>query len=445
MSHSYTEQNISLTLDFDHTFYIRMGLFALFITFGVLLGWSNLAPLHSAVVSNGQISVASHNKMVQHLDGGEVKYIAVKDGEWVEQGQLLLKLDNTLLQIRLDNSNKQLFEISANLERLKAERINEDTLIFSDLLNSLASRSEFENETLISQQNLFISRRETLHSEQTVLQQRLKQHTNQVTGLKRLLMTIRSRLSLLRDDIKGLETLVSKNLASKAKLREMQRMKNQLMGEVFLKEGEISRLHEVYAETEHQILLIKKEYAQRVVAEFSEQHAQQIRLQAEAQAIEDKLSRINIKSPVAGKIKGLEIVTIGQILKPGQEIMQLVPADQDFVIQAQISPMEIDVLKIGQKAEIRLSVFDISKQLPTLYATLRDISNDVYQTSPDQQAFYKANLTVDSESLALLKQHNQVLISGMPVEVMIQTGKRTVLEYFLKPFNDMLARAFNEA
>ena len=444
MNTSQTEQNHPITLDFDHTFYIRLGIFALVLTFGVLLGWSNLAPLHSAVVATGQISVASHNKTVQHLDGGEVKYIGVKDGDWVEQGQLLLQLDNTLLDIRLNNSKKQLFEISANLERLKAERKNQEQLTFSDKLYSQA-KPEFEKETLLSQQNLFRSRRETLHSEQTVLQQRLKQHNKQMSGLQRLLKTIRTRLSLLNADIKALETLVSKNLASKAKLRETQRMKNQLMGEVFSREGEISRLHEVYAETEHQILLIKKEYAQGVVSEFSQQHAQQIRLQAEAQAIEDKLKRIDITAPVAGKIKGLEIVTLGGILKPGQEIMQLVPADQDFVIQAQISPMEIDVVKIGQKAEIRLSVFDISKQLPTLYATLRDISNDVYQASPEQAAYYKASLTVDSESLALLKQHNQVLISGMPTEVLIQTGKRTVLQYFIKPFQDMLARAFNEA
>jgi len=444
MNTSQTEQNTPITLDFDHTFYIRLGIFALVLTFGALLGWSSLTPLHSAVVATGQISVASRNKTVQHLDGGEVKYIGVKDGDWVEQGQLLLQLDNTLLDIRLDNSKKQLFEISANLERLKTERKNQEQLTFSDELHS-QTKSEFEKETLLSQQNLFRSRRETLHSEQTVLQQRLKQHNKQMSGLQRLLKTIRTRLSLLNDDIKALETLVSKNMAPKAKLREMQRMKNQLMGEVFSREGEISRLREVYAETEHQILLIKKEYTQGVVSEFSEQHAQQIRLQAEAQAIEDKLKRIDITAPVAGKIKGLEVVTLGKILKPGQEIMQLVPADQNFVIQAQISPMEIDVVKIGQKAEIRLSVFDITKQLPTLYATLNDISNDVFQASPEQQAYYKASLTVDADSLALLKQHDQVLISGMPTEVLIQTGTRTVLQYFIKPFQDMLARAFNEA
>ncbi len=439
-----SEQTVEAILDFDHCLYIRLGIAVLFLTFGIVLGWSGLAPLNSAVVASGQISVASQNKTVQHLDGGIVKHIAVKDGDWVEQGELLLQLDHSLLDIRLDNSNKQLFEIVANLERLKAERNNQQELSFSSDLQKQAD-SEFEQQTLLSQLNLFRSRRETLQSEQTVLQQRLKQHNKQITGLQQLLKTLSSRLSLLEDDLQGLHTLVNKNLASKAKLRETQRLKKQLQGEMFSRQGEISRLREVYAETEHQILLIKKEYTQGVVSEFSQQHAQQIRLQAETQAIKDKLQRIEIKAPVSGKIKGLEVVTLGQVIKPGQEIMQLVPTDQDFVIQAQISPMDIDVIKIGQKAEIRLSVFDISKQLPTLYASLTDISNDVFQPGPEQHSYYKANLTVTPESLDLLKQHEQILISGMPAEVLIQTGKRTLLQYFIKPFQDMLARAFNEA
>lgn len=444
MSSSYTAKDSSIMLDFDHTFYIRIGMFALVLTFGVLLTWSNLAPLHSAVVAVGQFTVASHNKTVQHLDGGEVKTIAVKDGDWVKKGQLLLELDKTLLDIRLDNTRKQLFEISTNLERLKAERLTREELIFSDALKNQV-QSEFEQEIMLSQKNLFSSRRETLHSEQTVLEQRLKQHVKQIDGLQRLLKTIRSRLSLLNSDIRGMRKLVKKNLASKTQLREMLRTKNQLMGEIYSREGEISRLDEVYSETEHRIVLLKNEYTQQVVAKFSEQHAQQIRLQAEHMSIIDKLSRIVIKAPVDGKVKGMEVATIGEIIKPGQEIMQIVPTDQDFIIHAQVPPMEIDVLKIGQRAEIRLSVFDVTKKLPTLYSTLRDISNDVYQLSPDQQAYYKASLTVDPESMALLQKHDQTIISGMPVEVMIQTGKRTVLDYFLKPFNDMLARAFNEA
>jgi len=444
MNNLHTEQDTATILDFDHTFYIRMGIFAIFLTFGLLLFWSNIAPLHSAVVATGQFNVAAHNKTVQHLDGGQVKFIAVKDGDWVESGQLLLQLDSSLLTIRLDNTRKQLFEISTNLERLKAEQQGKEQLTFSSPLQNQA-QSGFENEILISQQNLFQSRRKTLHSEQTVLEQRLKQHVKQIDGLQRLLKTIRSRLSLLEADITGLKTLVSKNLASKSQLREMQRTKNQLMGEIYSREGDISRLHEVYAETEHKILLIDSEYVQKVVSDFSKQHGQQIRLQAEHMSIVDKLSRIEIKAPVNGKVKGMDVTTIGEILKPGQEIMQIVPTGQDFVIHAQILPMEIDVLKIGQTAEIRLSVFDVTKKLPTLYSTLRDISNDVYQASPDQPAYYKASLTVDAGSMTLLQEHNQVIISGMPVEVIIQTGKRTVLDYFLKPFNDMLARAFNEA
>ncbi|NOQ79271.1 MAG: HlyD family type I secretion periplasmic adaptor subunit [Gammaproteobacteria bacterium] len=416
----------------------------LFFTFGIMVLWSSLAPLKSAVVANGQISVASKNKIVQHLDGGEVKNIAIKDGDWVEQGQLLLQLDSTLLEIRRDNVQKQLFEISTHVERLKTERDNKDALVFSQKLKRNA-KTLFERETLLTQLNLFNSRRKTLHSEQRVLNQRLVQYTKQVSGLKLQLKTIHSRLALLKQDVAGFKTLVGKNFVAKTKLRELKRNQSRLMGEIFSTESEISRLTEIHAETEHQILLKGSEYIQEVTSQLSEYHAQQSRLYAEYLAVKDKLAHIDIKAPVAGKIKGLDIVTLGQILKPGEEIMQIVPTDRNFIIQAQVSPMDIDVLKIGQKAEMRFSVFAESSKMPPLYGILHDISNDVYENPQQQQIFYKANLVLTDDSLSLLDEYKLILISGMPVEVMIQTGERTVLGYMLKPIKDMLARAFNEA
>ncbi len=431
-------------LNFDYTPFVRKGFIMLLITFGVMIVWSCLAPLKSAVIANGQISVASKNKTVQHLDGGEVKHIAVKDGDLVKQGQLLLKLDSNLLEIRYDNVRKQLFEISTNIERLKTERDNQDRLFFSEKLK-LSAKTNFEKETLLTQQNLFNSRRKTLHSEQKVLNQRLIQYSKQNNGLKLQLKTIHSRLALFKQDIAGLKTLVGKNFVAKTKLRELKRNQSRLMGEIFSAESEISRLTEVYTETEHQILLKDSEYTQEVTSQLNDYHVQQSRLQAEYLAVKDKLAHIDIKAPVRGKIKGLNVVTLGQILKAGEEIMQIVPTDRNFIVQAQVSPMDIDVLKIGQKAEMRFSVFSESSKMPPLYGMLHDISNDVYENPQQQQIFYKANLILTDESLSLLDEHQLILISGMPVEVMIQTGERTVLGYMLKPVKDMLAHAFNES
>jgi len=439
-----SKEDSAPNLTYDYTPFVRKGFIILFITFGILVLWSSLAPLKSAVVANGQISVASKNKIVQHLDGGEVKFIAVKEGDWVKQGQLLLTLDSNLLAIRYDYIQKQLFEITANIERLKTERDNQDSLIVSQKLK-LKANTSYTEDVLLTQQDLFNSRRKTLHSEQKVLNQRLIQYSKQNTVLKLQLKTIHSRLVLLKQDITGLKTLVGKNFVAKTKLRELKRNQNRLMGEVFSTESEISRLTETYTETEHQILLKDSEYTQEVISQLKDYYVQQSRLLAEYLAVKDKLAHIDIKAPVSGKIKGLDVVTLGQILKSGEEIMQIVPAERDFIIQAQISPMDIDVLKIGQKAEMRFSVFSESSKMPPLYGTLRDISNDIYENPQQKQIYYKANLILTDDSLSLLDEYQLILVSGMPVEVMIQTGERTVLEYMIKPIKDMLARAFNEA
>lgn len=444
MKPAENEENLSIDLNFDYRPFVQKGLVIIIITFGIMVLWSSFAPLKSAVVANGQISVASKNKIVQHLDGGEVKNISAKDGDWVKKGQLLMQLDSTLLEIRQDNVKKQLFEISTHVERLKTERDNKDELNFSRKLK-LNAKTRFEQETLRTQKNLFDSRRKTLHSEQRVLNQRLVQYSKQINALTLQLETILSRLSLLKQDVAGFKTLVGKNFVAKTKLRELKRNQSRLMGERFAIESDISRLTEIHTETEHQMLLKDSEYTQKVMSELSNYHAQQSRLYAEYLALKNKLNHIDIKAPVGGKIKGLNVVTLGQILKPGEEIMQIVPTERDFIIQAQVSPMDIDVLKIGQKAEMRFSVFTESSKMPPLYGILRDISNDVYENPQQQKIFYKASLVLTNDSLLLLDKYNQTLVSGMPVEVMIQTGERTVLGYMLKPIKDMLARAFNEA
>ncbi|MCW8931618.1 MAG: HlyD family type I secretion periplasmic adaptor subunit [Gammaproteobacteria bacterium] len=444
MKQANTMEQISDNLHFDYKPFARAGFLILLITFGVIVLWSGFAPLKSAVVANGQVGVASKNKVVQHLDGGEVKHIAVKEGDLVKEGQLLLQLDSTLLGIRKDNIEKQLFEVSSNVERLITERDNKETLEFSDKLR-LNAKTVYAKETLLTQKDVFISRRSTLHSEKKVLQQRLILYSKQISSLELQLKTIHSRLALLKQDISSFKTLVGKNFVAKTKLRELKRNQSRLKGEMFSAESEISRLTETYTETEHQILLKDSEYKQEVTSQLSDYNTQQTRLYSEYLTIKDKLANTDIGAPVSGKIKGLDVVTIGQILKSGEEIMQIVPVERNFTIQAQVSPMDIDELKIGQKAEMRLYVLGESSKMPPIYGILRDVSNDVYENQQKQEIYYKATLVLTDNSLSLLEDYKQTLVSGMPVEVMIQTGERTVLDYMLKPVQDILARAFNEA
>ncbi|NNF96132.1 MAG: HlyD family type I secretion periplasmic adaptor subunit, partial [Halobacteria archaeon] len=408
--------------------YRLLGWTILTITFVLMLGWSALAALDSAVVANGRIHVASLNKSVQHLDGGLVKTIAVQDGDLVEEGQLLLSLDRIPLEIKLENINEQLIETEASLERLAVERDALAALTFSDELKERTQRMNAQS-ILETQRQLFESRRQALSSEQAILRQRLVKTKQEINGTREMIRTMRNRLGLLNQDLTGLRKLVDKNFASKAMLREVQRQRSELQGKMISHEAEVSRLKSSLPEIRSQIELLENEYNKEVISSLRDFQTRRINLLAEQRTLEGRLSRIEIRAPVSGKIKGLDVVTQGAVIKTGITVMEIVPIERDFRIHARISPMDIDALYPGLKAEVRILVFEGSRYFPSLYADLEDISTDVYLEERSGDAYYKATLKVDRDSLAILEQENLKLVSGMPIEVVIKTGERTLLDY----------------
>ncbi len=424
--------------------YRLLGLGTLTVTFGVMLLWSTLATLDSAVVASGRVYVASLNKTVQHLDGGLVKTIAVKDGDQVMEGQLLLSLDRRPLEIKLDNIADQLIETEASLERLAAERDDLSKLTFSPALQKKAHAKQ-AGATLETQLQLFDSRRQALSSEQAILRQRLVKTEQEIAGTRKLNKTLETRLSLLNEDLSGLHKLVQKKLASQAKLREVQREVNELKGELIGHQADVENLESSLPEIRSQMELRQREYRKEVITNLRDLQANRINLIAEQQALNERLSRIDIRAPVSGKIKGLNVVTQGAVIKAATTIMEIVPEERGFSIHAQISPMDIDSLQPGLKAEVRIPAFDGSRYYPSLYADLMDISSDVYVEERSGESYYKATMLVDGESLANLEKEHLKLVSGMPIEVVIKTGERTLLDYLIKPIREMVVRAFNEA
>ncbi len=444
MSDTGAETVTDNDIDVDRQPYVRLGLLTLFFTFVVLLGWAAIAPLSSAVVASGRIIVASENKTVQHLDGGLVKAISVRDGGWVEAGQLLMTLDDELLRIRLNQTQAQLLDTRANLERLLAERDNRSELSFSGDLLELKTTA-LGNEIFTTQQQLFSSRRSVLASEKNVLEQRFRQIEKQLDTSENLLKTQRHRLALLYQERKALKGLSKSRVVSEAKVREIEGSVAALQGEIVVQEGEMARLQESLAETRVSATLRDQEYQKEVISQLRDLQSQQINFRAEERDLLDKLTRIEIHAPVSGKVKGFKVVTIGAVISAGQSIMEIVPVEQDFKINARISIMDIDSLYPGLNAEVRFPVFDGSQRFPSLFADLVDVSTDAYQDEGSEDGYYKASLIIDTVSLESLANEELRLVSGMPVDVIIKTGERTLVDYLLRPLSDMLARAFNEA
>jgi epimerase transport system membrane fusion protein len=428
----------------DDSRYRKLGWSTLAVTFVFMLGWSGVAPLDSAVVADGRILVASLNKSVQHLDGGLVASIKVRDGDIVKQGQLLLSLDRKPLDIQLDKVTSQLIETEASLERIVAERDGKKKLTFSAELTGKAKAAK-QSAILSTQQQLFDSRRQALMSEQAVLHQRLEQAKGEISSNQKMVKTLRYRLSLLDKDLEGLKKLAAKNIVSKAKLRQVQRQRTEISAEIIKHQSEVAQLKSSAQEIISKVTLLKRDFVKEVIASRRELEASWTELQAQQRALVDKLSRIDIRAPVGGKVKGFNVVTTGAVISAGAPIMEIVPQESLFTIHARVSPMDIDALYPGLKAEVRIPVFDSARNFPSLYSELQDVSTDVYVEEQSDEAYYKATLTLDEETMAILQQQNLQLISGMPVEVVIKTGERTLFNYLVKPLQDMVVRAFNEA
>jgi HlyD family type I secretion membrane fusion protein len=428
----------------DDTPYRKLGWVVVIITFVFLLGWAAIAPLNSAVVADGRILVASLNKRVQHLDGGLVARIAVEDGDIVSEGQLLLSLDRKPLDIQLSKVSSQLIETEANLERLAVERDGDAELKFSSKLIAQVKERK-QPAILVTQKRLFKTRHQALISEQMVLRKRQEKTKGEIASNKRMIKTLRLRLSLIDKDLDGLKKLAAKKMVSDSKLREVQRLRTEISGEVISHQADISRLESSLLEIKSQITLLERDFQKEVVTSQRELEERRIELQSQQSTIKEKLSRIDIRAPVGGKIKGFNVVTTGAVIKAGEPVMEIVPNESLFTIHARISPMDIDALYPGLKAEVRIPVFDGAKYFPTLYSELKDVSADVYIEERSDSAYYKATLTIDDATMDALRSENLQLISGMPVEVVIKTGERTLFDYLAKPLKDMVVRAFNEA
>ena len=441
--HSDNEQSRTAN-HLDELPYVRLGMGILFFTFAILLGWAALSPLNSAVIANGRITVASDNNVIQHLDGGLVKTISVRDGDIVKRGQILLALDDESLHIRLKQIHEQLMETEANLLRLSAERDNMAELNFPESLIKDVD-SEATRKILLTQKHLFKSRRETLDSESSVLQQRRLQIQKQLEGSKKMLRTLNSRLALLNDDHKAIKKLQSKKLVSERDVRNSQNNISTLQGDIYTENGEISRLQESLAEIEHSDILRKREFQQEVITQLRDLQAQKIDLQAEKNGVLERFKRIDIRAPIAGKVKGFNVVTEGAVISSGQAIMEIVPLEKEFKIHAKVSPMDIDSLYAGLNAEVRVTAFEGAQNFRSLHANLVDVSTDVYQPEQSEEAYYKAILVMDEGSLGVLSDENRKLVSGMPVDVIIKTGERTLASYLMEPLSDMMVRAFNES
>lgn len=419
---------------------VKFGLMVLIIFFGLFFVWTLFVPLSSAAIAPGKIVVDSHRKLIQHLEGGIVEAILVKDGETVKQGQPLLRLAATQARASYDILHQRANELRATVTRLVAERDELDNIDFAPLLQ--ASKNNIKLQKIIEgEQKVFRANRATFDGRLQILNQRIKQLQNEISAIMAQVNSQKRQIALVEEEIKAIAYLEKQRIVPKPQLLALQRELARLTGNKGQNEGYISRAKQRIGETSQQILSLKENYHRQVLEELNQARSELANIVEREKAALDTLERTTVLAPRAGKVVGLNIHTNGGVIKPGEVLMQLVPEADELVIEARVNPNDIDMVHAKQHAKVVLSALK-QRTTPILMGNVKHVSADIFEDDTTGTSYYLAKVTIPPSELARLG--NQRLYPGMPAEVMIVTEERTPLAYLLGPFKESFRRAFTE-
>ena len=403
-------------------------------------GWLAFVPLAGAVVVPGNLVVQSNVKAMQHPTGGVVAEIKVANGTRVAAGDLLLRLDATQVRANLQMVNKQLDELRARIARLIAER---DGLDRPQGPPALAARSAEDDVRglMVSEEALFAARLNARRSQKDLLQGRIAQLNQEISGLEAQVGSKTKQLDLIAGELTGVQDLYDKRLVPLARLTALQRETARIEGERGQLASAIAETKSKIGEAQLQIVRLDQDFRTDVVKELGETKGKEAELVERSVAAQDQLDRIEIRAPTSGVIHQLSAHTIGGVIRAGDTIMEIVPDTDDLLIEARLQPKDIDQVRSGQTAFVRFSAFN-QRTTPQLAGTVSFVSAD---TSRDQQTnapYFTVQVVLPDEERRRIG--GQQLVPGMPAEIFMQTGSRTMLSYLLKPITEQMHRAFVE-
>ena len=420
--------------------WLVMGLLTIVFSFGVLGIWAALAPIAKAVIANGTVKVDSNRKKLQHLEGGTVDEILVKDGDRVKKGDILIKLDQIRAKASYAIIQTSYQSEQVRLARLLAERDHQDKIEFPEGLIEAAKSPEVYK-LIDGQKRIFAARKNTLEGSISILEQQISQLKEKLQGIRSQISAKRRQLSLLNEELDAVKKLFDKHYIDKPRILALQRESSRLKGELGSLVSELAETAEAVSEKRQEILQRKNDFNQAVVDELREVQTKILDLRERLEATSHVLNNIEIRSPTDGIIVSMAVFSKGEVIAPGSTILEIVPINDNLSIEAKVNTTEIDNLMIGQEADVRFTAFD-SKTTPVLSGEVAYISADVLEDERTGQSYFNVKVMVNDQELEKLE--GQPLHPGMPAEVIIKIGERTVLEYLTQPLTNALARAWHE-
>lgn len=412
-------------------------LFAAFAGFGV---WAGTAPISGAVVASGSFIATGQNKIVQHLEGGIVREILVKEGDAVAPGDVLVRLDDTAALAQLRRLVLKRTRLLAMHARLDAERRSLAEIAFPETLEREAGDPEVR--AIIDGQRIaFAARRDELASETAVLKQRIAAVREEIGGLEAQRTASVAQLDLINREIVGQERLYGKGLAKLTALLALKRAKAKLEGARGEFSARIGRAKERITETRSQIIHLRSKRIETAVEELRQVEAERDDVEERLKAARDVLTRIEIRAPVKGIVVKLLHHTPGGVVSAGQEILELLPVEDELLVEALVRPMDIDLVQAGSTAQLRLTALN-QRITPMVPGRVSYVSADTIEGKQQGETFYVSRIRIDEAEARKVEGFKAA--PGMPVEVYIETGARTFLQYLMQPISDSFSRAFRE-
>lgn len=419
---------------------MTLGLIALVLLIGGFGTWSVMAQITGAVIASGQIEVDRNRQIIQHPDGGVVDEIIVTEGDLVASGDLLIRLDASILSSELAVVEGQLFEILSRNGRLEAERDGASEVTFDPVLYEF---SDATSDLIDGQNRLFAARLESMERAQTQLEQQRAQIASQITGIEAQQTALATQQDLIAQELADQQTLLDRGLAQASRVLALQRETANLIGRVGELTASSAQASQRITEIEIQILTLTSTRREEAISRLRDLEYNELELSERRRTLRSRLDRLDIRAPVSGIVYGMQVFARRSVIRPADPVMFLIPQDRPLVIATQVQVTDIDQIHVGQEATLRFSAFD-QRRSPELLGAVTVISADAFRDEASGLSFYRAEIQINEGEISRLPE-DMTLIPGMPVEAYIRTADRSPMDYLLKPLADYFAKAFRES
>ncbi|USX15517.1 HlyD family type I secretion periplasmic adaptor subunit [Oxalobacteraceae bacterium OTU3CAMAD1] len=426
----------------DARVYARIGWLIVLLGMGGFLLWAFLAPLDKGVPMSGTVAKASNRQAVQHQMGGTVRELLVRDGDVVKAGQVLLRMDSVLAKSQSDISRAQYLTARATEARLMAERDGKSAVTFSEELLALKNEPRAA-EIMNLQSQLFSSRTTSLRNELSAIDQNIAGLKALVAGTKESRDSKKQQMNLLKEQLDGMRDLAKEGYVARNRLLDLERTYAQIGGSVSEDIGMIGRSQSQIMELTLRRSQRQQDYQKEVRTSLSDVQKEAESLAARLTAQDYELANVEVKAPVSGTVVGSAVFTQGAVVAPGYKLMDIVPSDDPLVVEGQLPVHLVDKVHAGLPVELMFSAFN-SNRTPHIPGQVERVSADRFVDERTGVPTYHVRVKVTPEGAKLIASHKLVIQSGMPVEVFVKTGERSMMSYLLKPLADRAKSSLSE-